>query len=544
MAGHFRRYRHQMAGELSASTDRARSAEIVAALCLASDLAMGLPLEHGFESTLIAMRLGERLGIDVETASDTYYACLLFHAGCTADAEAASDLFGTDNSLLTEFVPVMFGTRRDTMGGVMRALASPDDAPLVRATQMVRRLPRAARLHKRHTVAACQVAQMLSEQLGVRPQVRALFPHITERWDGKGEPGKARGDQLPLAVRIAHVARDAAVQHMLGGQERATRVVRQRAGGAFDPAIAACLADGAGAILSTEAGGSLWQEVLDAEPQPRLELEGEAIDGALAAVGNFSDLASPYLVGHSAGVASLARAAARHCRLPEVDVTAAYRAALVHDVGRVAVPVRIWQKPTALSADDWERVRLHAYHSERILNRSAFLAELASLGSHHHERLDGSGYHRGVPAAALSPLTRLLAASDAYHAMTEPRPHRAPRSPEQAAGLLMEEAQAGRLDVDAVTAVVQVAGHPKPRLDRPAGLTDREVQVVGLLARGHQTKQIAQVLGISAKTADRHVQNAYGKIGVSTRAAAALFAMENGLTTWGELPIGSPSADL
>jgi len=532
-----------MVGELSASTDKARSAEIVAALCLASDLAMGLPLEHGLESTLIAMRLGQRLGIDAETGSDTYYACLLFHAGCTADAEVASELFGADNALLTEFVPVMFGPRRDTMGGVMRALASPGDAPLVRAGQMVRRLPKAARVHKRHTVAARQVAQMLSERLGVRPQVRALFAYLTERWDGKGEPGQAAGDQLPLAVRIAHVARDAAVQHMLGGEERATRLVRQRAGGAFDPAIAACLADDAGAILSFATGGSLWEEVLDAEPEPRLELEGEAIDDALAAVGNFADLASPYLVGHSAGVANLARAAAVQCRFSEVDVTAAYRAALVHDVGRVAVPVRIWQKAVPLSADDWERVRLHAYHSERILTRSVLLAGLASIGSRHHERLDGSGYHRGVPAAALSPLERLLAACDAYHAMTEPRPHRAPRAPEHAAKLLMGEAQAGRLDVDAVAGVVQAAGHPKPRLDRPAGLTDREVQVVGLLARGYQTKQIARALGISAKTADRHVQNAYGKIGVSTRAAAALFAMEHGLATWGELPMGSPRAD-
>ena len=348
---------------------------------------------------------------------------------------------------------------------------------------------------------------MLSERLGVRPQVRALFAYLPERWDGKGEPGQAGGDRLPLAVRIAHVARDAAVQHMLGGEERATRVVRQRAGGAFDPAIAACLADDAGAILSMEAGGSVWEVVLDAEPEPRLELEGEAIDDALAAVGNFADLASPYLVGHSAGVAGLARAAGRQCRFSEADVAAAYRAALVHDVGRVALPVRIWQKAVALSADDWERVRLHAYHSERILTRSPFLAGLASVGSHHHERLDGSGYHRGVPAAALSPLARLLAASDAYHAMTEPSPHRAPRVPEQAAKLLTEEAQAGRLDVDAVAAVVETAGHPKPRLERPAGLTDREAQV-GLLAHGCQTKQIARALGISAKTADRHVQNA------------------------------------
>lgn len=521
---------------------KVRSAEIVAALCLASDLAMGFPLEHGLESTLVAMRLAQRLGVDADTASDTYYACLLFHAGCTADAEVAAEVFGSDTALLTEFLPVMFGAPRETMAGVMRALASPGDAPLVRAGQMVRRLPKAAREHKRHITAACQVAQMLSERLGARPQVKTLFAHLTERWDGKGQPGRAKGDELPLSVRIAHVARDAAFQHMLGGEEHAVGVVRRRAGGAFDPVIATCLADEAASILTLEAGTSAWEDVLEAEPHHRLELEGEAVDHALAAVGNFADLASPYLVGHSAGVADLARTAARRCSFSEVNVVAVHRAALVHDVGRAAVPVRIWQKAASLSADDWERVRLHAYHSERILARSPFLAGLAAIGGHHHERLDGSGYHRGVPAAALPPPARLLAACDVYHAMSEPRPHRAALVPEQAAELLTQEAQGGRLDADSVAAVLETVGHPKPRLERPAGLTEREAQVVALLARGYQTKQIARALTISVKTADRHVQNAYGKIGVSTRAAAALFAMEHGLAIWGELPMGRARA--
>jgi HD-GYP domain-containing protein (c-di-GMP phosphodiesterase class II) len=213
------------------------------------------------------------------------------------------------------------------------------------------------------------------------------------------------------------------------------------------------------------------------------------------------------------------------------------RAALVHDVGRVALPVRIWQKPGPLTPDEWERVRLHPYHSERILCRSPFLATLARVAAAHHERLDGSGYHSGTAAAALSPPARLLAAADAYHATTEPRPHRKALSPEQAAESLGHEAGAGRLDAGAVAAVLEAAGQEVPRIDRPAGLTEREAEVVGLLARGLQTKQVARELGISVNTADRHVQNAYRKIGVSTRAAAALFAMEHGLAAWGELPI-------
>jgi HD-GYP domain-containing protein (c-di-GMP phosphodiesterase class II) len=315
-------------------------------------------------------------------------------------------------------------------------------------------------------------------------------------------------------------------------------VVRERAGGAFDPAVAIPLADAAGELLGLDADAPAWEETLAREPGPRLTLEGEAVDRALGAMGDFADLASPYLVGHSAGVAELATAAARQCRLETAEVLRVRRGALVHDLGRVAVPVRIWQKAAPLTQDDWERVRLHAYYSDRVLARSPFLAALASVASFHHERLDGSGYHRGAAAAELTPPARLLAAADAYHAMTEPRPHRPARSPEQAAEALGREAAAGRLDRDAVAAVLEAAGQRVPRLERPAGRTEREVEVVVLLARGLQTKQVARRLGISVKTADHHIQNAYAKIGVSTRAAAALFAMRHGLVAWGEFPIG------
>jgi len=458
--------------------------------------------------------------------------------GCTADAEITAEIFADDTALLTHFTPVMFGSRAETLAGIMRALAPPGSAPPpVRAAQIARRLPRAVRGHQRHLVALCEVAQMLTDRLGLPGSLQALWVHLTERWDGRGEPGRLERDEIPLPLRIAHVARDAAFQHMLGGEELAAHVVGERAGGAFDPAIAGLVAAEPADILALDADDSAWDEALACEPSPRLTLEGDAIDRALAAMGDFADLASPYLVGHSAGVAELATEAARRCRFEAAELVSVRRAALVHDVGRVAVPVRIWQKRGPLTPDEWERVRLHAYHSERVLARSPFLAKLAPVATAHHERCDGSGYHRGAAAAALPPSARVLAAADAYHAMTEPRPHREPLPPERAAEILAAEAHAGRLDADAVTAVLDTAGQRIPRIERPAGLTEREAQVVGLLARGLQTKEIARALGISVKTADHHVQNAYGKIGVSTRAAATLFAMEHGLAVWGELPI-------
>jgi HD-GYP domain-containing protein (c-di-GMP phosphodiesterase class II) len=522
----------------SPGVERVRAAEVTAALTLAADLGAGLPFEHGLHGTLVAMRLCERLGVDSETASQTYYACLLTHVGCTADAHVAAELFPDDDAFVAHLGPALFGSRRELMAGLMRALASQGRAPPVRAAQIARRLPSAIATNKRHVATLCEVGQMLAGRLGLPASVHGLFAYFTERWDGKGPLGRASGDEIPLPLRIAHVASDAALQRLVRGDEAAARVVRGRAGGAFDPAIATALADHAGEILARDEDGSAWEQALASEPSPRLTLDDGAIDRALAAIGDFADLASPYLVGHSAGVAELASAAAGQCRLEPADVLAIRRAALVHDVGRVAVPVRIWEKPAPLSADEWERVRLHAYHSERVLCRSPFLAALVPVATCHHERLDGSGYHRGTSGAALTPAARLLAAADAYHAATEPRPHREALSPDQAAETVSGEAGAGRLDADAVAAVLEAAGHRAPHIERPAGLTEREAEVVGLLARGLQTKQIAGSLGISAKTADRHIQNSYAKIGVSTRAAAALFAMQHGLATWGELPMG------
>jgi HD-GYP domain-containing protein (c-di-GMP phosphodiesterase class II) len=521
--------------EPSSAQERVRAAELVGALCLATDVAMGFPFEHGLHATQVAMRLADRLGIDAKAASDTYYASLLSYCGCTADAEIAAEIFA--GKVTANIVPVLFGSQREMLAGIIRALPPPDSSAPVRVLETVRRLPRAARGNRPHQRALCEVGEMLARRVGLPGSVQALFYNLTDRWDGKGELRRAKGEQIPLALRIANVARDAAFHQLLGGVERAARVVGERAGGAFDPEVAACLVDNANELLALDPSPSAWEHTLACEPSPTVILESDAIDGALAAMGEFADLISPYLVGHSGGVSELADHAAERCRLPAPERTAIRRAALVHDVGRPAVDARVWQKPEPLTANEWEQVRLHPYHAERVLSRSPFLAALAPVASAHHERLDGSGYHRGASAAALGAPARLLAAADAYHAMTEPRPHRRALVPKRAAEILGEEANARRLDADAVSAVLKAAGQLVPRLERPAGLTEREAEVIGMLARGLQTKQVARALGISVKTADRHVQNAYAKIGVSTRAAAALFAMEHGLVTWGELPI-------
>lgn len=529
--------------DVAPEMDEVRAAELVGSFCLATDLAMGLPFEHGLRSTLVAMRLAERMGVDPRAATQTYYGCLLVWAGCTTDAEISSELFA-DGALMRYFNPVMFGSPVETLAGIMKALADPDSSPFVRAVQGAARLPRAVRGHQRHIVAMCEVAEMLCERLGMRRDIRDLVSGFAARWDGKGTPRDLGGEQLPIALRILHVATDATFQCLLGGSDHALSVMRDRSGKAFDPDVVTALAEDMPDIFAFDDSGSVWAEVLAREPGEMLLLRGAEVDRALAAMGDFADLVSSYFIGHSAAVAQLAGSAAARLNLAQRDVVAVRRAALIHDLGRVAVGTSVWNKPTALTADEWEHVRLHAYHTERVLSRSGALTKLGSIAGTHHERLDGSGYHRGLTAPSLAMPARLLAVADAYRTLIEPRPHRAATSPEQAARALAEAANAGRIDPDGVAAVLEAAGEAVPRMTRPAGLTDREAQVISMVAKGLQTKQVGHRLGISAKTADRHLQNAYAKIGVSSRAAAALFAMQHGLLSWGELPIpdrGQPS---
>jgi HD-GYP domain-containing protein (c-di-GMP phosphodiesterase class II) len=529
-----------MERRLPVTGERIRAAEVIASLCLATDLGMGFPFEHGLQATVTTMRLCDGLGVDRDTATQAYFASLLMHAGCTVDAEVGVGIF--HGSITGSGVHRMFGSPLAASAGAVAAIPDPEGRWPTRAYQVAVGLPRAARFRTTHFVAFCEVAERLAQQLGLPASIHRLFSLLTERWDGRSNLRRAQGDEVPLALRITHVARDAAYQRLLDGDAQAVETIRSRAGHAFDPDVVEALVRGAPDILGAAgAVGSVWDDVLAVEPEPRLSLEGASIDRALAAVGAFSDLASPYLSGHAAGVGELAAAGGALAGFDDDEVRDVRRSGYLHDVGRVAVHPRVWLKAGRLTADEWEQVRLHPYHTERVLHRSPCLAPLARAAGAHHERLDASGYHRGIGAAALPPPARLLAAADAFHSKLEPRPYRAAYRPADVAAIVADRARAGKLDPTMSAAVIEAAGQVPHRVEHPAGLTKRELEVVGLLARGQATKQVARRLGISTKTADRHIQNAYRKMGVSSRAAATLFATEHGLVSWGGSPIpGAP----
>jgi DNA-binding CsgD family transcriptional regulator len=316
----------------------------------------------------------------------------------------------------------------------------------------------------------------------------------------------------------------------VGGMAAAVEVARSRAGGQFDPRLAAHVCDNTEALLGGLDETAGWDAAIAAEPALVERMSGVELDDALAAIADFADLKSPYTTGHSRGVAERAASAALRAGLGEPAAAELRRAGLLHDVGRLGVSNAIWDKPGVLSEAEMERVRMHPYLTQRTFSRSPRLAALAEVAAAHHERLDGSGYPRALAGGALSPEARILAAADAYQAMSEPRPHRPARPPDYAARQLREDVRAGRLDADAVDAVLGAAGHRVPRRrEGPAGLTRREVEVLVLLARGLSNKEIAAQLVVSPKTVGRHIEHIYRKIGSSSRGAASLFAMQHGL---------------
>ena len=510
-----------------------RLAEVIGALSIATDLAMGQPMAFALRSCAIAVELAALLGYDEATRAEVYYQALLRYVGCNAETDALAALFGDEQALRRDFAVIDAGNVAEVMRVAARHIsrAAAGAGRLRIAGVVAKRLLAAPAVTRNGFTAHCEVAQRVAERLELGPGVVTALGQLYERWDGRGLPNGLRGEAIAPAVRVVALVQDAVAIFDAHGIDAVLAAVRKRRGGAYDPAVADGFCEHGAALLERYAEEPSWDEVLALEPGARVELSGERLDRACLAMADFADIKSPYSVGHSRGVAELAKAAAARCGLNDDDVVTIGRAALLHDIGTVGISSAIWSKPGPLSATEWERVRLHGYYTERVLAKPAAFARLGAIATHHHERLDGSGYHRAVRGSALSVSAKLLAAADAYRAMLEPRPHRPARKPADAAAELRADARAGRLDADAVDAVLDVAGHrvhSQPR-ELLAGLTERELEVLRLIARGRSTKEVAARLGIAPKTADNHIQAVYAKTGVRTRAGAALFAMEHGL---------------
>lgn len=507
-----------------------RLAEILAALSLATDLANGFPQEKGLRNCLLAVLIARELGLDGRDLADVYYFALLRSIGCTSFAYEEALVTGDDQNFRKAFAGLDAARPADVMRRAFTKLGSgAGPGQRVHAIRGFLGAGRGFPLRMSH--ANCEAGSRLAERLGLGQAVCGSLAQVHERWDGKGIPNGVAADQLILSGRIGVFAHDVTVAYPGADRTRVRQMARRRSGGEYDPRVTEAFLDRSDHFLDAVETDSAWADVLDIEPVPHPWLPESRLDTLAAAFADFVDLKSPYTLGHSSGVAETAEAAARRLGCTPADVATVRRAALLHDLGRASVTNAIWDKPKPLTPADWERVRLHPYYTERILERASALRPLARIAGAHHERLDSSGYHRGDPAALQPLLTRVLAAADAYHAMTEARPHRDALPAPDAGRALTDDAAAGRLDIDAVRAILETAGHPTrlPRARWPADLTDREIDVLQLAVRGATNRRIAAQLFVSEDTVKTHLRHIYEKVGCSSRARLALFAMENGL---------------
>jgi HD-GYP domain-containing protein (c-di-GMP phosphodiesterase class II) len=495
---------------------------VVAALSVTSDLTRGHPGGVALRACLLATELGRRAGLAAGRLADVYYSTLLRFAGCAATSHELAARFGGDDVRVRAGGDLIDAARPQE---ALRFLASLGDG--ADRVLMLSRAAGAAKFFAEGARADCEVGAGLARRLRLPDAVSRAVLDGFERYDGRGAPAGRAGAEVAEGARFAAVGFAAVMFDAVGGATVAAETVARWSGRALDPAIAGIFREAPGELLAISSPDDLWAAVVEAEPEPRRTFRDyAALDDALAGFGDAADLKSPWFHGHSGGVARLARMAA--AQLGSADAAMTYRAGLLHDLGRVAVPTGIWERPASLRPDEWELVRLHPYHSGRILARSPVLAPLGPIASRHHERIDGSGYPAGIGAAELDPAACLLAAADVLHALGEPRPYRPALAPDAASRVL-----AGmRLDRDAIRAVLDAAGAPPPELPPlPADLTERELEVLRLLVVGRTKREIAARLVISPSTVHTHTVHIYAKCGVSTRAGLAMFAMQQGLAS-------------
>jgi HD-GYP domain-containing protein (c-di-GMP phosphodiesterase class II) len=513
---------------LHGSTKGLRRAELLAAISLAIDLGLGQPMEHMLRSSLIATRIAERMGLDAQQRATVYYANLVGWIGCHADSHELAALFGDDIAYRADtyavdmtglsFLRLMVSHVGRELPGWERGIRSV--AFVLTARNQVARL-----IHSH-----CSSAGVLSDRMGLDRHVGEALAYIFERWDGRGMPNGARGEDIPIEIHIVHLADVVEVHLRMGGLDGAVDVVRSRRGTQFSPAVAEVFERDAAAIVDGLLEMDVWAAALAQAPDRDRILDDGEIDELLRAIADFVDLKCPCSPGYSRGVGSLVAAAARYLRMPSADVTRLYRAGLVHGLGRLGVSNQIWGKKGPLSTAEWERLRMYPYLTGRILSRVGGLESVVSIATQHEERIDGSGFPRGLAGAELTVHDRLLAAAVAYHQLLEPRQDRPALDTRDAADQLRQEARAGCLDAQSVDAVLAAAGHrASRRTPWSAGLTSREVEVLRLVAQGRSNREIAAELFIAEKTARNHVEHVYAKLGVNNRTQATLAAIDRGL---------------
>ena len=455
-------------------TTSVRRADFLMALAYATDLATGHSRDFALRSCVLAMRFAEVAGLDVETRRGVYHQALLRYIGCNADTHLLASAFGDEIALRRDLQRIDIGNKSELAETIVRAISRTfaDAAPAALAEAVERGLAEAMQVSVPILSGHCEVARRIAERIGLSDEIRENLGQLYERWDGKGLPRGLSGNAVKLPVRLVTLAQDAIALNEAHGFDTMKAMIGKRAGGGYEAELAGLFLVHAERLFADLDGPVDRETILALEPAPHAMLDETGCEEAYLAIADMIDMRTPFTFGHSRALAPL--------------------------------------------GGDGKAI--------------------AALVQRHHERLDGSGYFRNARGADLSPAARILAAAEAFQTAREDRPYRPALS--DAAAKVRTAVREEKLCGDAVEAVLACAGQPARRdtPERLAGLTPREIEVLRLIAGGHTAKEAARRLEIAPKTADNHIQSLYSKIGVSTRAAAALYALERGLIQHGISP--------
>src|SRR3954451_14825508 len=447
----------ETSGDLPISAPPLRLGELVAALALAQDNAFGQPLESQLRSCLLATWMCEAAGFDRETCETVYWVALLRYIGCTGHAHEVATVFGDEIAIRAQTLVHDAANPAEVMRDVM-AFATAGRSAEDR-DEVVRMIQETAREWAVYNFSSgCEVADMLVQRLELAPGVREALRYTFERWNGKGYPDHVAGESIPIAMRVVHLSHDMEAIGRLFSPDHALEAAADRRDRTYDPALADLFVAHGEDWFDRLRDIEPWDAVLAAEPEPHRMLTGAELDEALTVVADFIDLKSPYMGGHSRRCADLAADAARLLGLAEDDVATLRRAALLHDFGTTVVPNSIWDKPGLLTRTEFDRVELHPMLTEQMLRRSPALAALNTTACAHHEKCDGSGYHKRVQADADDLGACVLAATEIYVGLTAERADRQPFAADDAAAELRRLESQGVLEPRASRAVPAAAG--------------------------------------------------------------------------------------
>ena len=524
--------------------EEVRLAELLACLSLATDLGLGQPEEHVLRQTVIATRLASLAGMSQREQAAAFYVSLLAWVGCVADSHEMAHWFGDDRQLRADSYSI------DKVGlpmlRFMLGHVAAGAAPMRRVAMVGRFLTTGVRTAMDSFTTHCETTADIADRLGLPDEVRRALPQAFERWDGKGVPRRLRGGAIEAVMRIVQIADDAEVHERIGGVEAAVAMLRDRRGTEFDPELVDLCVAHPEEVFCDLGEISSWDMVVRGCAPLDRPIPTSELTAALEVFGDHADLKSAWFTGHSRAMAQIASEAGRRLGLSPEAVELVRRAAVVSRIGVIGVSSSTWSKPGPLSASEFERVRTVPYLTERVLCRQPQLASIGALAGMRCERMDGSGYPRGLSGGAIPVAARIIAAADAFVALGQPRPHRPALGDGERERVMAAEVAAGRLDGASVQAVLAASGsRTVVRPNLVAGLTEREAEVLALLAQGRSNKEVARQLGISLRTVGSHVEHVYAKTQVSTRGAAAMFAMRHGIVdaVSGEhpIPLGGPA---